>query len=113
MDSTGGFSDGRVDRKIRHIHLWIRLRRGMSSQPLPHITATDLAQLFAGSHLWDDIDEEEVRSKILNGERPHRPEGEKKHDLIQELWRVFSECWGKDPAGRVSASEALSVLQYL
>lgn len=112
MGSTGGFSDGRVDRTIRHIHLWIRLRRGASSQPFPHITVTDLAQLFAGSRLWNGIDEEEVRSKILDGDRPNRPEGEK-HDLIQELWRIFAECWGKDPAGRVSASEALNVLQYL
>ena len=55
----------------------------------------------------------EVRSKILNGERPHRPEGKKKHALIAELWRIFARCWGKDPTSRASASEALNVLQYL
>jgi len=83
------------------------------SNPPPHITVTVLAQIFTGSLLWKEIDEMELRSKILNGERPHRPEAETKHALIEGLWRIFARCWGKDPAGRVSASEVLNVLQYL
>lgn len=55
----------------------------------------------------------EVRSRIFGGERPRRPEGEKKHTLTTELWRTFPKCWGKVPAGRILASEALNILRYL
>ena len=54
-----------------------------------------------------------VRSRILSGERPHMPECEKNRALITGLWGVFAGCWGKDPASRISASEALNFLQYL
>ena len=83
------------------------------SKPLSCITVTDPAQIFTGNLLWEEIDEAEVRSRIYGGERPRRPEDEKKHALTTELWRIFAKCWGKDPAGRILASEALKRLQYL
>ena len=74
---------------------------------------TDLGQIYTRQFLWKEIDAVEVQSKILNGDRPSRPEGEKKHSSTTELWRMFGKCWGKDSSRRISASEVLDVLQYL
>jgi hypothetical protein len=63
--------------------------------------------------LWEGTDAAGVRSKILSGDRPHRPESEEKHTLTVELWRIFAKCWGKDPDSRISLTEALNALQYL
>lgn len=55
----------------------------------------------------------EVRSKILDGERPNRPGDKERHTPTVELWRMFALCWVNDPASRVSISEALQVLEHL
>ena len=74
---------------------------------------TNLTQIFMGKLVWEELDENEVRSKILDGDRPRRPEGEKKRTLTTELWRMFAKCWVKEPGGRISVPGALDVLRYL
>jgi len=54
-----------------------------------------------------------VKSKIAGGERPGRPECEKKRPLTIGLWRMFAKCWEAEPGSRISASEVLSFLLYL
>ena len=56
----------------------------------------------------------DMKSKLDRGERPGRPACDKEHALVTtELWRVFSRCWVKDPKGRISILDALTILQYL
>ena len=80
---------------------------------LPYIIVTDLIQIFTGQLVWEDIDVTELRSKLIDGERPRIPEGKKKHKLTTELWRVFNMCWRREPERRISASEILRVLRRL
>ena len=113
MGGAGDLSEGEVYSAIRRVHVRIHHCRGTPSQSLICTAVTDLIQIFTGSFLWEDLNETEVKSRILNGERPSRPEGKKKHALATNLWRIFAKCWGKDPAGRVSVYETLDILRYM
>ena len=55
----------------------------------------------------------EVRSKILDDERPGQLEGKERHTSTIELWRMFELCWINDSASRISISAALQVLEHL
>ena len=95
------FSYGFVAAEVRPSNCYLMVTRNRS------------IQILTGNFLWEDIDSTNVRSRILRGDRPHVPEYEKNGTLIMGLWGVFAGCWGKDPASRILASEALNVLQYL
>jgi hypothetical protein len=70
----------------------------------------NLPKIFVGEFFWEGIDAMGVQSKIVDGERPRQPEGEKECTLTVELWGVFAKCWGVEPESRISVSD---VLQYL
>ena len=70
-------------------------------------------KIFTGSFIWEGVDATGVKSKILNGDRPRRLEGEKKSNVATGLWRTFPRCWEKEPDSRISVSKVLDLLRYL
>ena len=71
------------------------------------------AKIFTGSFLWGEIDAAGIRAMILDGNRPHSPEGEKTSALTAAFWRIFTKCWAKEPDGRILVSRVLEHLRYL
>ena len=51
-----------------------------------------------------------ILRKILDGERPERPQGEVGKLLTDKIWDVLKRCWKTKPRERASAK---SVLRYL
>ena len=53
-----------------------------------------------------------VLQKLLNKERPRRPEGEiyVQRGLTDEVWALIQRCWAEDPLLRPTVDEVLVVL---
>ena len=51
-----------------------------------------------------------VMRKIVEGERPSRPEGEEGVWFTKDLWDMLERCWSPQPEGRPAID---TVLQYL
>ena len=52
-----------------------------------------------------------VIRKVLDGERPGRPEGEGGRLFTDSIWAVLEYCWKPRPCDRVNAKVVLSVLE--
>ena len=52
-----------------------------------------------------------VLRKVLNGERPERPQGEAGKLFTADLWNVVERCWRTDPSERASAGDVLRCLE--
>ena len=48
--------------------------------------------------------------KILNGERPRRPD---RSDFTDSLWELTQRCWSKEPRDRPGTREVIEVLKEL
>lgn len=48
-----------------------------------------------------------VISKVLNGERPGRPQGEEGTPLTDEIWGMLERCWKPRPYDRITAKDIL------
>ena len=48
--------------------------------------------------------------KILDGDRPTRPQGPEGGWFTDSIWEILELCWQHEPADRISAK---AVLQYL
>ena len=48
--------------------------------------------------------------KILNGERPRRPD---RSDFTDSLWELTQRCWSKEPWDRPGVREVIEVLKEL
>ena len=49
--------------------------------------------------------------KVLNGERPERPQGEEGKPFTDAIWGVLELCWKPQPSDRVSAKVVLRRLE--
>jgi len=49
--------------------------------------------------------------KILDGQRPQRPQGEQGKMFTDAIWRLLELCWGPQPSNRPSAKDVLSCLE--
>ena len=52
-----------------------------------------------------------VLRKVLNGERPERPQGEAGKLFTSGIWNVVERCWRTDPKKRASARDVLRCLE--
>ena len=52
-----------------------------------------------------------VIQKVLQGERPRRPEGEGGTLFTGDLWRILELCWKHKPGERTSAKAVLACLE--
>ena len=52
-----------------------------------------------------------VIQKVLQGERPRRPEGDEGILFTDDLWGMLELCWKHEPGERVSAKDALPFLE--
>ena len=52
-----------------------------------------------------------VVRKVLEGERPVRPEGERGKLFTGAIWELLVLCWDHQPSGRVNAKAVLSCLE--
>ena len=49
--------------------------------------------------------------KIVEGERPGRPEGEEGVWFTADLWRMLEQCWSPQPEGRPAIDDVLRCLR--
>ena len=52
-----------------------------------------------------------VVSKVLNGERPKKPEGEAGRPFTRNVWDILERCWKAEPSERAKAREVLVCLE--
>ena len=64
-------------------------------------------QVFTGRHPFNEFTESVTIAKIIDGERPDRPEA---LDLTDSIWNVTLSCWKKNPVKRPRMMEVLRVL---
>jgi hypothetical protein len=55
----------------------------------------------------------DVRSRIISGERPRKPEGKEELGLAAEFWRTLGKCWEMSPGDRIAVSDMLNFLLYM
>ena len=51
-----------------------------------------------------------VMRKVMEGERPERPEGAAGVWFTDDIWRTLDQCWTAQPEGRPSISAVLECL---
>jgi len=52
-----------------------------------------------------------VIGKIVNGERPGRPEGEEAVWFTADLWEMLEQCWSLEPERRPAIDDVLGCLR--
>ena len=50
-------------------------------------------------------------TKVVEGRRPERPQGEGGRWFTDEIWAVMERCWGHNPDHRASAKDVLRCLE--
>jgi hypothetical protein len=53
----------------------------------------------------------QVVRKVLNNERPTRPEAARAIGLTDDVWGIVEACWGQDPGSRLRAFQVVSGLK--
>ena len=51
--------------------------------------------------------------KVIDGERPQRPEGVEGARFTNELWQMLNRCWGTRPESRPDCSAVLECLEQV
>jgi len=51
-----------------------------------------------------------ILRKVLEGERPDRPQGEAGKLLTDDIWKVVKRCWKPQPSERAKATDVLVCL---
>ena len=52
-----------------------------------------------------------VPGKVVQGDRPTRPEGGDGVSFTDDVWKLLERCWVPEPRGRPSAKDVLSCLE--
>jgi len=79
---------------------------GMDCSPnvcIPH-------KVFTGVPPFSEFATPVVISKIMDGERPARPEAQ---ELTDSMWDMVIQCWDQDPARRPTMTEVIGHLREL
>jgi len=72
-----------------------------------------LPKVFVGRHLFSELTTPVIISRIVDGERPVRPQGAKELGLTDSVWDIAVRCWHKDPAQRPTVAGVLELLPKL
>ena len=51
--------------------------------------------------------------RVLGGERPNRPEGERGIWFTDDIWEILERCWKPQPGDRISAKTVLMDLERI
>ena len=55
---------------------------------------------------WDHV----VAVKVLDGERPERPQGDEGRWFMDEIWNLLERCWKHEPSDRPTAQDVFECL---
>ena len=70
-----------------------------------------LEVLTDGRSPFPYYDESTIRKKIVNGERPQRPQGREAVWFTDDLWGMLEQCWSPQPRVRPTAEVILEHLE--
>ena len=68
---------------------------------------------FTGRRPFSEFTTPVVISKIMDGERPARPQEGQELGLTDSMWDMTVRCWHKDPAQRPAMTEVIELLREL
>ena len=72
-----------------------------------------LRQVFTGRRPFSEFKTPVIISKIINGERPARPQEAKELGLTDSVWEMTALSWHQDPAQRPTMAEVIRPLRDL
>ena len=64
-------------------------------------------EILSGCTPFATSDSIAILRKVLDGERPERPQGETGKLFTDDIWDVVERCWKAEPRGRASARNVL------
>ena len=69
-----------------------------------------LYEILSGEAPFGELGPHVASVRILAGQRPGRPEGERGEQFTDSLWNVLERCWRHKPGDRATAKEVLLCL---
>ena len=70
-----------------------------------------MPKAFTGRRPFSEFTTTVVTSKIVDGERPARPQEVEELGLTDPVWNMTVRCWLKDPTQRPAVAEVIGILQ--
>ena len=67
-------------------------------------------KVFTGRPPFNEFATPVITSKIIDGERPPRPEAQ---ELTDSVWDMMVQCWDQDPARRPTMTEVIGLMREL
>jgi hypothetical protein len=68
-------------------------------------------EVLSGKAPFSQCSQPAVLLKVLDGERPSRPQGEEGEQFTDDIWGVLERCWKHYPRDRISARTVLLRLE--
>ena len=68
---------------------------------------------FTGKRPFRGFTTPDIISKIMDGERPARPQEGQELGLTDSVWEMTVRCWHQDPAQRPTMTEVVELLREL
>ena len=68
---------------------------------------------FTGKRPFSGFTTPDILSKIVDGERPARPQEAQELGLTDSMWDMTVRCWHQDPAQRPTMTEVVELLREL
>ena len=72
-----------------------------------------LPKVFIGRCPFSELTTPVIISRIVDGERPVRPQGAQELGLTDPMWDIAVRCWHKNPAQRLAMTEVIERLHEL
>ena len=70
-----------------------------------------ILEVLTGVHPFSNYNNLIVASKIVEGKRPGRPEGEERVWFTNDLWEMLEQCWSTQPEERPAIDAVLQCLR--
>jgi len=70
-----------------------------------------ILEVLTGVHPFPNYNNLIVASKIVEGKRPGRPEGEERVWFTNDLWEMLEQCWSPQPERRPAIDVVLQCLR--
>jgi len=70
-----------------------------------------LLKVFTGRRPFSEFTTLAITSRIIDGERPARPQEAQEIGLKDSIWNMTVRCWHKDPAQRPTMTEVIGLLR--
>ena len=68
-------------------------------------------EVLSGKAPFASFSQYTVMRKVVDGERPERPEGVEGARFTDDLWRTLNQCWDARPESRPSSTVVLECLE--